>query len=683
MSTRTQRRPGVIAGAVVGLLLLSLMLPQTGTAQPTAVTCAAGYALWANGQTRDDTLVISGSNSTVTGAAHSNADFRISGSKNRITGAVEYVTRFEDGGDSNTYPPPARVAVAQPPVAYRIADYQLGGSAAAAALSVGRYHRIDGDLDVSDETVLDGLYYVTGNAKLSASDLRGTFTIVAEGAIDVSGSNMSASAYSGGLLLFSNKREIGASVIKIGGSNSQLRGVIYGPGGTAELAGSANNIFGLVVGDALKLSGSSLNIAFAAEHCPVPPGPPPPSEGYAPDEVVVKLFNAGDVQSVARDNGLALDPIDQFGTRPIFLMRILGGVDPLVKAEQLRPAGGSGGDPRVEYAEPNFLAQTPEGRAGRGSWVIGEDEGGYTEQWADVTLRLEAAHAGSRGLGVTVAVLDTGVDLDHPMLARRLVAGYDFVNDDDDPREEGVRGTNEGFGHGTHVAGLVALAAPDADIMPVRVLDQDGVGNIWVLSEGLVFAAERGAKVVNLSLGTTRRTSLLEEIIAEVACLDDDDDDDDDDRCAPTGGVVVVAAAGNGGDSVPQYPAAEVVAGSLAVGATNREDALAAFSTFGPWVRLAAPGDEIISTVPGGGYGTWSGTSMAAPFAAGAAALLRSAQPTLGAAAVIDRLVATGRAICGPIPSRLDPAAALGAPAAPGAVCSLSHRIPLPSVTSG
>lgn len=102
---------------------------------------------------------------------------------------------------------------------------------------------------------------------------------------------------------------------------------------------------------------------------------------------------------------------------------------------------------------------------------------------------VERGAYGQSRAGVTVAVLDTGVDPNHPAFAGRLALGFDFVDFDADPREEGVAGVHAGYGHGTHVTGLIALVAPDAKIMPVRVLDQDGVGNIWVLAEGLLYAS--------------------------------------------------------------------------------------------------------------------------------------------------------------------------------------------------
>ncbi|MGQ9926783.1 MAG: S8 family serine peptidase [Chloroflexaceae bacterium] len=419
---------------------------------------------------------------------------------------------------------------------------------------------------------------------------------------------------------------------------------------------------------------------------------------YVPDEVVVKLFNAGDLGAVARANGLDPRPAGQFGSRPIFRLRILDGSDPRAKASALRPASGSGGDARIQYAEPNYLTQTPEARRGRTSWVIGEDVGGYATQWAPAAINLPAAHTITRGAGIVVAVLDTGIDPNHPALRSRLLPGFDFVDFDNDPREEGRYGVNPGFGHGTHVAGLIALSAPQARILPIRVLNPDGEGNIWVLAEGLLYAVERGAdgqplsgdeaRVINLSLGTLRRTNLLDEIVAEVSCAsrdddddddeddEDDDDDNDDNRCARTGGAVIIAAAGNEGSTRPHYPAAEGVDGLLAVAASGQDNRLAAFSSYGSWVDIAAPGVAIISTVPEGGYATWSGTSMAAPLVAGAAALVRAADPGLRAPEVAAWLRSAAAPLCADGPPRLDSAAALGLPGAQ-TVCTTQIQIPL------
>src|SRR6185295_16802740 len=122
------------------------------------------------------------------------------------------------------------------------------------------------------------------------------------------------------------------------------------------------------------------------------------------------------------------------------------------------------------------------------------------------------------------ALLDTGVDTNHPALAGHLLPGRDFVDDDADPSEVGDQQTGP-YGHGTHVAGLVALVAPEAKIIPIRVLDERGVGNIWVLAEALAYAVDPdgdpatadGADVINLSLTTPRETKLIGNLIAR-AC---------------------------------------------------------------------------------------------------------------------------------------------------------------------
>lgn len=407
------------------------------------------------------------------------------------------------------------------------------------------------------------------------------------------------------------------------------------------------------------------------------------SDAYEPGEIVVKLVQAGDLADVAAAFGLAPEPLAQFGARPIYRLRILDGVLPPDKAEALA------NDSRVLYAEPNFVQQAPEGQQ-RVSWARGGTSTDYATQWAGDYMGLAAAHTVARGAGVRVAVLDTGIDPLHPAFAGRLLAGYDFVDMDNDPSEAGTAGADPIFGHGTHVAGLVALAAPDALILPVRVLDRDGAGNIWVLAEALAYAVDPdgdpttddGVDVINLSLSTQRRTRLIEEIARDVICADDDDDDDaddagdagdgtaqaladlDDDDCLAYPGrtTVVVAAAGNRASTTPEYPAAEAIPGLLAVAANSADGSLAAFSNHGVWVSVTAPGDAIVSSVPDASYGTWSGTSMAAPLIAGQAALLRSAEAALSAPQIAARIQAT--AAPGPAgePPRADAAAALGLP---------------------
>ena len=281
-------------------------------------------------------------------------------------------------------------------------------------------------------------------------------------------------------------------------------------------------------------------------------------------------------------------------------------------------------------------------------------------------MRLPQAQLINRGAGVRVAVLDTGVDASHPALAGKLLPGRDFVDGDNDPSEVGTT-ANAGFGHGTHVAGLVALAAPDAKIVPIRVLDAEGTGDVWVLAEALLYAIDPdgdpatndGAQVVNLSMGTLQRTDILETVMQLATCstpdlrnprnvLTDPAYDGDKGRCKRFSGAVVVAAAGNDASrNVKEYPAAEGVYGLLPMGASGQNQRLASFSNSGSWVDVAAPGDRITSSVPGGGYGTWSGTSMAAPLAAGVSALIRARYPKEKPVDVAKRIQRNGAQLCG------------------------------------
>jgi subtilisin family serine protease len=392
-----------------------------------------------------------------------------------------------------------------------------------------------------------------------------------------------------------------------------------------------------------------------------------------PQELVVKLRQASDLAALLTE--YRLTEIDRFGKRPIYRLRAAADADVEDLVSELED------DERVQYAEPNLEAQAPESSTRR-IWAIGGDAGSNATQWAAQALRLPLAHALSTGAGVTVAVLDTGVDASHPALAGRLLPGFDFVDFDADPSEVGRDG-DPGYGHGTHVASLVALVAPHARILPLRVLDRHGAGNVWVLAEALMHAVDPdgdpqtddGARVINMSLGTPRRTELLEDLVDGVSCDpqeepgEDADDEDDVQRCAAVGGVLVISAAGNTGRRSRIYPAAEEEPGALALSASRADGRLAGYSTRGPWVGAAAPGDVIQGAVPGARWAVWSGSSMAAALASGAAALLRSAYPAWTPEEVKARLVADGRPMCGSTLRQIDPAHTLSGQAPPPPTC--------------
>jgi subtilisin family serine protease len=412
-------------------------------------------------------------------------------------------------------------------------------------------------------------------------------------------------------------------------------------------------------------------------------------------DVVLQLRSAQSLSTLLRTHRLSV--IEQFGTRPIYRVRPASGVSRDAAIARLRS------DAAVLFAEAVADTASPEARRGNRVWAIGGDAGVYASQWAPAALRLGAAHSISRGDGIRIAILDTGADLSHPALASRWsrsptgqILGRDFVSDDADPSEVGGAGDG-GFGHGTHVAGLAALTAPGARLMPVRVLDASGRGNTWVLAEALGWVVDPdgnpltddGAHVINLSLGTTTPTQLLNTIVSLVTCTFDDDDDDfadagfnaDRARCAGQRGAVVVAAAGNGGnDTEFQYPAAEDVKGVLSVTASTQARRLAAFANRGSWIGISAPGENIVSTVPGSAWGVWSGTSMASPLVAGSAALLMATRPLDGDPSLpVPRqwsservtIVLRDRAssLCGTSMRQVDAAAAVSDTPPPDVIC--------------
>lgn len=249
-------------------------------------------------------------------------------------------------------------------------------------------------------------------------------------------------------------------------------------------------------------------------------------------------------------------------------------------------------------------------------------------QWGLTRLRAEDTRSRRPATGVTVAVVDSGVDASHPDLAGAVLPGTDLVTGAGD-------GTADGDGHGTHVAGIVAATAddgagvagfaPDARILPVRVLDDTGSGYDSDVAEGIIWAVDHGASVVNLSLGGPTPTDVTAAAVSY----------------ALSRGAVVVAAAGNErteGNPVT-YPAA--YAGVIGVAASASDDTVAPFSNTGSYVDVTAPGVRIASTYPLDRYVYLSGTSMAAPFVAASAAVLRSADPALSPARVTELLQST------------------------------------------
>ncbi len=270
-------------------------------------------------------------------------------------------------------------------------------------------------------------------------------------------------------------------------------------------------------------------------------------------------------------------------------------------------------DPAVEYAEPDFI--------GSGAGIPGD-------QWFDYQWNLhntgqsggaedadvDAPEAWDVSTGVTstvIAVIDTGVELTHTELAPKIVPGYDFVNDDDDPQDD--------HDHGTHVSGIAAAVTnngtgmagvcPKCRVMPIKALNSSNQGYYSWWIQAIEYAVDHGADVINMSMGGVDDSQSLHTAV----------------RYAYQANVPIVAAMMNDGDEIVYYPAAFTE--TIAIGATDRNDERWNNSNFGDHIDLVAPGKFILGTVRGDTYAFWDGTSMATPHVAGTLGLIHSVRP--------------------------------------------------------
>lgn len=286
--------------------------------------------------------------------------------------------------------------------------------------------------------------------------------------------------------------------------------------------------------------------------------------------------------------------------------------------------------PSIEFCEPNYVLKA--------SAVPNDTR--YLAQYALAKINAPQAWDSTVGsASVVVAVIDTGIDLSHPDLANNVwtnveeisgngidddnngfvddVHGFDFSNRDNDPSDDN--------GHGTHCAGIIGASGNNAEgiaginwsvsLMPLKFLDGSGAGSTSDAIDAIDYAIQNGAKVISASWGGPSNSLALQSAIGR----------------ARDAGVLFVAAAGNDGsntDVYPNYPSGYPLDNVISVAASNAQDTLASFSNYGVTsVDIAAPGVNIVSTYPGGGYATLSGTSMATPHVAGLAGLVWSQFP--------------------------------------------------------
>lgn len=346
--------------------------------------------------------------------------------------------------------------------------------------------------------------------------------------------------------------------------------------------------------------------------------------------------------------------IDQIDGRPIYLLSYALNANQTSDTmhavlDQMTATGA------IAWGELNYVGQTGEGNTDS-LWLSGlsVNSSSFWNQYPINMLGLFAAHDRSRGAGVVVSVIDTGIDSLHPVFQGRVSSlGVSFVPNSPtwsdiapgiDSDGDGM--VDEQHGHGTFVAGLIHLVAPDAMILSARALDSNGHGNNFQIAKAVAWSIDRGAHVVNMSLGEVYQSVALGNMVAE----------------ARSKGIVVCGAAGNRNASDPrEYPACD--ANALGVSAFNWDDDKAPFSNYEVRIDLAAPGDSevvngvpnlfrsIVGPVPGNGYAVWKGTSFANAFVSGTVALVRAQHPTwpdsqVRPAAVVDTirgtLVATG-----------------------------------------
>ena len=254
------------------------------------------------------------------------------------------------------------------------------------------------------------------------------------------------------------------------------------------------------------------------------------------------------------------------------------------------------------------------------SWTLNSGQA-----WPWLTqIRAPQTHAFSTGNDVTVAVIDTGVDLTHPHFVSTTLTVYNA--------QDGSLDVNDGCGHGTAVAGVVVDVAPDVDLLVIKASDNDCHGSTRDIADAVDYAVGQGVRVIVITLAIGLRTTSLETSIAAASAAD----------------VLVIASLGNQASDRPLYPAA--YPDVLGVGGVNGSDQLWVRSNYGVTVDVVAPADAICAPRAGGDYTCRSGTSLAAPQVAGLAALLLQRFPDMTASALRDRIQESARDLGDPGP---------------------------------
>lgn len=344
-------------------------------------------------------------------------------------------------------------------------------------------------------------------------------------------------------------------------------------------------------------------------------GPPVlAGDQFVPHQIIVELEDEeDDINEIVADYPEILGVLAGIETQGIYLLLLRPDVNEEDFAEFL-----DDNDERIDEADLNYDVEGNEGQSQ--SFFLASTRQAYNGSYVRPRIRLGAAHTVTRGAGVVVAVLDTGLDATHEVVLGRTLAGYNAFDGSSDVADigNGLDDDNDGFidemvGHGTFVAGLILTIAPEARVLPIKVLDSDGIGNSFLVTAGIYHAIERTGPrvdVINLSMSNRVPSPFIGQAIID----------------ARAAGIVVVTASGNYDQEEPiQFPAES--SDAICVAATDEHDVKAPLSNYGDYVDVSAPGERLVSAFPGQNYAEASGTSMASAVAAGAAALVLSVNP--------------------------------------------------------
>ncbi len=326
-----------------------------------------------------------------------------------------------------------------------------------------------------------------------------------------------------------------------------------------------------------------------------------------PGQAVLKMTAGGKPDDLLRGSGAQVN--DSIPGRQTYLIGMDSPDDLAALVEELET------DSQVIYIEPNYSLKLPESFQMSISFpddfappfLFGVEPNSFYNQPVLYSIGIEQAQEVATGNGITIAVIDNGVDFSHPLLSTRLSdSGYDFIALDNDPSYE----AGEVAGHGTFVSGLIALTAPDCQILSLRAFDANGNGNSFAIAEAISYAVDQGADLINMSFGSYENSRVIAH-----AC-----------NSAITAGLPMVAASGNNATIVPTYPAA--YPGIIAVSGINSAGGLAEFSNYGDYIDVCAPAVDLYSSLAGDDlWGTWSGTSFSAPLVSATCAMVLQIRP--------------------------------------------------------